>query len=308
MLQNLECVCGRQNRSYLGTFKQMQTTTKPTPIQNTENMMIKFIVGKVMFAALLSLAFVDISSGVVTCGGNGFDLSPLKGQEFSISSGGYNYNLNVCSETEQKCPNDPKGFTKGMLVQTKPNGLLEMKCYVIAVFNKNSEKEWSQYENGETLTLANGATNECPDGAARTLKANFICSLQPTPNDGQFIITNEPGTCDYTLEFPTCYACSGGCGSRVSLGFFGSFFWGFLIVVATYVACGCIHEYNMGKRGCKMLPNSAFWSTFAGYVRDGFFFAFCGVCNGRVESDGLLKADGLLYTAGLTSEESYQKQ
>ena len=234
------------------------------------------------------------------CGSNGLDLSPLAGKEYSISLGGYNYNLNVCGVSEQKCPKDPDGIFSGMVVQTKPSGLKDMPCWVLGVFDK--EASWTSLtgsQNGAQLTMNNGSPSDCPYGIPRTVQVNFVCAPRPEPANGRFTLRSK--VCDYVVEFPTCHACEGGCIKITTSSFGATFLTIFAISLLVYVALG--YAINIFVRKIplsKAFPNKAFWSAFFADALGGVSFLF-GVFSGG-NSSGSSKFQA---SAGKDSENPY---
>lgn len=211
------------------------------------------------------------------CGSNGLDLSPLKGKEYSISKGGYNYNLNVCGTSEQKCPNDPDGIFSGMVVQTYPSGLGKMPCWVLGIYDK--EARWASLtgsQEGTQVTMSNGSPNDCPEGMPRSLQVNFVCAPRPEPENGRFTLKNK--VCDYFVEFPTCYACKDGCIKITTSSFGATFLTVFAISLLVYVVLGYTINLFLRKMPLSQaFPNREFWWAFFADVKGGISFIIFGL-------------------------------
>ena len=237
------------------------------------------------------------------CASNGLDLSPLKGKEFSTSLGGYNYNMNVCGTSEQKCPDDPDGIFTGMIVQTKPSGLRKSPCFVLGQYDEDAS--WTAIKGppaGTQLTMKNGSPNDCPEGFPRTVEINFVCASGTEPASGQFKVKNQK--CDYVVDFPTCYACTGGCIKIATSNFFGrTFLVVFAITASIYVVLGtAINKFAYKMPLSEAFPNKGFWSSFFSDFVSGISFTF-GLCSGAGGSSS--GSDKYQASAGSGNENPY---
>ena len=228
----------------------------------------------VLLACLAAQAFAQDPP----CKSGDMDFTPLKGKKFSFTSGDYTYDVAVCEASTQTCPDDQGGVTTGMVVQTDAGG----DCWVLGVFDSPlTPPVW----NGASLKLADGSSVDCPLGSDRETTVNFKCADKAEPAGSDISIQDE-GTCAYALEFPTCYACKGGCkggsggggggggGNTGAMGFFGIFFIIFVSTTSVYCIGGIVFNvYKREKKGLEAIPNREFWGALPGYTKEGVVYS-----------------------------------
>ena len=201
------------------------------------------------------------------------DFGVLKGLQLTANDKGYEYTLNLCSTSSQKCPDDPDEVTQGMATQTQAS-VVTSRCYILSQWD--STAKWTNAKDKVTLELGNGSPADCPEGLPRTFTATFTCdpNVHITKDDytkATFTATNPAGTCQYDFNIPTCIACDAGCKSETT--FFEIFLIVFIIVVCVYLLAGILLNKFYFKSE-ELMPNSALWAYIFGLVKDGIMFSF----------------------------------
>lgn len=207
----------------------------------------------------------------------------------------YKYSFNVCgvsTSTVSGCKGT-SGF--GNVCQLSTAGAFTAVCGywaspmpVFALINSSDPTQ------GVSLTSKNG--DVCwPSSTPRTTIINFICD----PDNPVGTLSASEITCQYTITFPTSYACVSGGGGKLSGG------WIFVIIVLclipVYIVAGCL--WNHRKHGdtvtwMQKCPNHDFWFALPSLCWDGCKYTLRGIraligrCTGGVSGGSNTSAEG----------------
>lgn len=205
----------------------------------------------------------------LTCSFNGYDFSSLqRSTDFKVVDGTFTYRVNPCGITNQ--PGDCQS-QKGTICQKDNNGDDE---FTLAAWSEPAPV-WSM-RNGEVVAEFQNGPKTCYDEStgnwvSRDVNLHFYCS----PDEGNFLIKNIPGTCIYDLKFPTPIACGGGGAGEKGISGGTVFLIIVLVSVFLYVVIGCI--YNVKKNlmpVSEACPHKTFWLSIPGLVKDGCVFTW----------------------------------
>jgi len=255
-----------------------------------------------VFSCVPSLA--DAQCSFTDDSGNTFDFSALtrsgsNNDYIAVeNTKKYKYSFNVCGVSTTTVTECKGSLGSGNVCQLKMDNTFTAVCGYwanpIPTFALINPQDPSQ---GVSLTSKNG--DACwPSSTPRTTTINFVCD----PNVVGQLNASEI-TCEYTINFPTSYACvSGGGGGDNKLGggdnnLSGG--WVFVIVVLclipVYIVAGCL--WNHRKHGdtvswMQKCPNHDFWFALPGLCWDGCKFTWRGIrsligrCTSGAASDG----------------------
>ena len=66
------------------------------------------------------------------------DFGVLKGLQLTANDKGYEYTLNLCSTSSQKCPDDPDEVTQGMATQTQAS-VVTSRWYILSQWDSTAK-------------------------------------------------------------------------------------------------------------------------------------------------------------------------
>ena len=124
--------------------------------------------------------------------GLSFDLSSLAGSNYTISSGGATYYLNVCQQvSSSQCPSGAGAC------------LVSATGSALSLGMSNSALTYSDVSL--SLTYSNG--NPCANNASMTRSTVIEFACDSTAGMGQPMLVNDDG-CVVSVQWPTSYACA----------------------------------------------------------------------------------------------------
>jgi len=203
--------------------------------------------------------------------GNKYDLTPLtnNNQDYFIPKNPNQWDiwLNVCRPTlTTVCGADVAGCQEWD--SNSPNGQASLGLASSAVITPPSIPGKDGY--GVTIQYTGGSQ-------LRQMEIDFLCD--PNAGTGIPAYNGENPQLHYNFKWASQYACpvgKQGGGNNVEEGVDAAALAIFIILIVSitlYFVIGIlIKKFKMGATGCDILPNSGFWTSLPGLVKDGFMF------------------------------------
>jgi hypothetical protein len=119
------------------------------------------------------------------------------------------------------------------------------------------------------------------DSTKKTSRIKLACIKDGRQDDPVFEYIDGNGT-HYEFLLKSVCACPGGCPQTSRRSSSGGLSPGsilliiFFVLVALYLLVGVSYQVVMKKaNGVEMIPNSGFWCSLPGYIKDGMVLVFC---------------------------------